>query len=71
MNGAIPALGLDLGTTFSVVAQVSRGGVPTSLPNAEGSPTTPSVVCSMAIRSSSARSPVRRWRATRSTWSNW
>jgi len=32
MNGAIPALGLDLGTTFSVVAQVSRGGVPTSLP---------------------------------------
>jgi molecular chaperone DnaK len=43
MNGAIPALGLDLGTTFSVVAQVSRGGVPTSLPNSEGSPTTPSV----------------------------
>jgi molecular chaperone DnaK len=38
------ALGIDLGTTFSVVAQVSRGGIPVTLPNAEGSPTTPSVV---------------------------
>jgi molecular chaperone DnaK len=44
MNDAAPALGIDLGTTFSVVAQVSRGGVPTTLPNSEGSPTTPSVV---------------------------
>jgi molecular chaperone DnaK len=38
------ALGLDLGTTYSVVAQVSEAGVPATLPNAEGSPTTPSVV---------------------------
>lgn len=44
MNEAVPALGIDLGTTFSVVAQVSKGGVPTTLPNSEGSPTTPSVV---------------------------
>jgi molecular chaperone DnaK len=39
-----PALGIDLGTTFSVVAQVSDAGLPVVLPNAEGSPTTPSVV---------------------------
>ena len=38
------ALGIDLGTTFSVVAQVNDAGLPTVLPNAEGSPTTPSVV---------------------------
>jgi molecular chaperone DnaK len=38
------ALGIDLGTTFSVVAQVNEAGMPTVLPNAEGSPTTPSVV---------------------------
>lgn len=38
------ALGIDLGTTFSVVAQVSETGLPVVLPNAEGSPTTPSVV---------------------------
>lgn len=38
------ALGLDLGTTYSVVAQVNQGGFPTTLPNAEGQPTTPSVV---------------------------
>ena len=38
------ALGIDLGTTFSVVAQVNKAGLPVVLPNAEGSPTTPSVV---------------------------
>jgi molecular chaperone DnaK (HSP70) len=38
------ALGIDLGTTFSVVAQVNEAGLPVVLPNAEGSPTTPSVV---------------------------
>ncbi len=38
------ALGLDLGTSFSVVAQVNSAGLPTVLPNTEGSPTTPSVV---------------------------
>ncbi len=38
------ALGIDLGTTLSVVAQVNEAGLPTVLPNAEGSPTTPSVV---------------------------
>jgi molecular chaperone DnaK len=38
------ALGIDLGTTFSVVAQVNDAGLPVVLPNAEGSPTTPSVV---------------------------
>lgn len=38
------ALGIDLGTTFSVVAQVNTAGLPVVLPNAEGSPTTPSVV---------------------------
>jgi molecular chaperone DnaK len=39
-----PAIGIDLGTTFSVAAQVSVSGQPAVLPNAEGSPTTPSVV---------------------------
>ena len=34
--------GIDLGTTMSVVAQVSAAGLPVVLPNAEGSPTTPS-----------------------------
>ena len=38
------ALGIDLGTTYSVVAQVNEAGLPVVLPNAEGSPTTPSVV---------------------------
>ncbi len=40
----LSALGIDLGTTFSVVAQVNDAGLPVVLPNAEGSPTTPSVV---------------------------
>ncbi len=38
------AVGIDLGTTLSVVAQVDRSGVPVVLPNADGSPTTPSAV---------------------------
>ncbi|HZQ29397.1 MAG TPA: molecular chaperone DnaK [Acidimicrobiales bacterium] len=37
------AVGIDLGTTNSVIATV-EGGVPTVIPNAEGSRTTPSVV---------------------------
>ena len=40
----VSALGIDLGTTFSVVAQVNESGLPVVLPNAEGAPTTPSVV---------------------------
>lgn len=40
----VPALGLDLGTTFSVVAHVNEAGLPVVLPNTEGAPTTPSVV---------------------------
>jgi molecular chaperone DnaK len=38
------AFGIDLGTTLSVVAQVNQAGSPVVLPNAEGSPTTPSMV---------------------------
>ncbi|WP_300603371.1 Hsp70 family protein [Trebonia sp.] len=37
------AFGIDLGTTMSVVAQVNSAGLPVVLPNAEGSPTTPSI----------------------------
>src|SRR5256714_6034568 len=37
------AVGIDLGTTNSVIAAV-EGGPPTVIPNAEGSRTTPSVV---------------------------
>ena len=38
------AFGIDLGTTMSVVAQVSPTGQPVVLPNAGGAPTTPSIV---------------------------
>jgi molecular chaperone DnaK len=37
------AVGIDLGTTNSVIAAV-QGGQPTVIPNAEGTRTTPSVV---------------------------
>lgn len=37
-------LGIDLGTTFSAMAIVDRHGKPVILPNAEGHPTTPSVI---------------------------
>src|ERR1700675_4675658 len=40
------AVGIDLGTTNSVIAVV-EGGQPTVIPNAEGSRTTPSVVAFM------------------------
>jgi len=40
---AAPVVGIDLGTTNSVIAAM-EGGVPTVIPNAEGSRTTPSVV---------------------------
>ncbi|HEY2577587.1 MAG TPA: Hsp70 family protein [Streptosporangiaceae bacterium] len=40
----VTALGIDLGTTYSVVAQVNEAGMPLVLPTAEGPPTTPSVV---------------------------
>lgn len=38
------AIGIDLGTTFSVVASVNDVGSPEVIPNAEGAPVTPSVV---------------------------
>ncbi|QDT92514.1 Hsp70 family protein [Gimesia algae] len=38
------AVGIDLGTTFSVVAYLNSSGVPTTIPNTEGDLTTPSVV---------------------------
>ena len=37
-------IGIDLGTTFSVVARVDSHGVPRTIPNSEGDLTTPSVV---------------------------
>jgi len=39
-----PAVGIDLGTTFSVVARLDEHGRPTTLVNAEGDRITPSVV---------------------------
>jgi molecular chaperone DnaK len=39
-----PAIGIDLGTTYSVVAHVDAHGRPVSLPNAVGEIITPSVV---------------------------
>src|SRR5579872_3622809 len=37
-------IGIDLGTTFSCAARLSRGGVPQTIPNREGELITPSVV---------------------------
>ena len=39
-----PVLGIDLGTTFSAMSVVDRYGKATMVPNANGRPTTPSVV---------------------------
>src|SRR6185312_2218441 len=39
-----PPVGIDLGTTFSVVATVDAQGRPRTIQNAEGDITTPSVV---------------------------
>ncbi|HEV3006005.1 MAG TPA: Hsp70 family protein, partial [Pirellulales bacterium] len=41
---AAPAVGIDLGTTFSAVARLDETGRPVTVPNAEGDLTTPSVV---------------------------
>jgi molecular chaperone DnaK len=37
-------VGIDLGTTYSAIAQLDPNGVPISLPNVDGKPITPSVV---------------------------
>lgn len=46
MSGKIqkPAVGIDLGTTYSVIAHVNDLGRPATIPNAEGDLLTPSVV---------------------------
>jgi len=41
---ASPAVGIDLGTTFSVIAYIDDAGHPITLANAEGDRTTPSTV---------------------------
>lgn len=41
---SIPAVGIDLGTTYSVIAYLDPQGRPTSIPNTEGDLLTPSVV---------------------------
>jgi molecular chaperone DnaK len=43
-DARIPAVGIDLGTTFSVIAHLDASGRPTTIVNAEGDLTTPSVV---------------------------
>jgi molecular chaperone DnaK len=42
--GRVPAIGIDLGTTYSVVAYLDPQGRPVSVPNASGDILTPSVV---------------------------
>lgn len=44
MANAQPPIGIDLGTTFSVIAYLDATGRPQTIPNAEGDLTTPSVV---------------------------
>jgi molecular chaperone DnaK len=41
---AVPAVGIDLGTTYSVIAHLDAQGRPRTLPSAEGDLTTPSVL---------------------------
>jgi molecular chaperone DnaK (HSP70) len=41
---SIPAVGIDLGTTFSVICRLDEQGQPVTLANAEGDRVTPSVV---------------------------
>jgi molecular chaperone DnaK len=43
-GGKQPPVGIDLGTTFSVVAHLDPGGRPWTIPNAEGDLITPSAV---------------------------
>ena len=43
-HSPIPAVGIDLGTTFSAVAKLNERGLPHTLVNAEGDHLTPSVV---------------------------
>src|SRR5689334_6734690 len=40
----LPAVGIDLGTTFSAIAHLDSSGRPVTLVNAEGELTTPSIV---------------------------
>jgi molecular chaperone DnaK len=54
-----PIIGIDLGTTNSVVA-ILEGGVPKVLPNAEGHRTTPSVVAFTADGERLVGHPARR-----------
>ncbi|MGE0608065.1 MAG: Hsp70 family protein [Pirellulales bacterium] len=44
MATRIPAVGIDLGTTFSIISHLDETGRPITLVNAEGDLTTPSVV---------------------------
>jgi len=44
MTCSEPAVGIDLGTTFSLIAHLDSAGRPWTIPNAEGDLTTPSVV---------------------------
>ena len=39
-----PAVGIDLGTTYSAIARLDEHGRPITIPNAEGELTTPSVI---------------------------
>ena len=41
---SVPAVGIDLGTTFSVLARLDENGQPVTLVNAEGDRITPSMV---------------------------
>ena len=43
-TAATPAIGIDLGTTYSVLARLDESGQPVTLANAEGDRSTPSVV---------------------------
>lgn len=43
-NNNSPAVGIDLGTTFSVIAHINDVGRPETIPNAEGDLLTPSVI---------------------------
>ena len=43
-NQNLPAIGIDLGTTYSVISHINDTGRPETIPNREGDLLTPSVI---------------------------
>ncbi|MFM7161521.1 MAG: Hsp70 family protein [Planctomycetaceae bacterium] len=55
---SVPAVGIDLGTTYSSIAWLNEQSEPVTIPNLEGESSTPSVVMCLEGREVVGR---RRW----------